>query len=112
MSTPTTVIGPAEADPCPYCGATSGVQVITDTPPKVRGWSCAACRAQYWISVVNPRPQPYLNHLAGTVDLAAARSALREVITLANEAAVLSNNQLRARLADLATAALPGCRRG
>ncbi|MBV9650003.1 MAG: hypothetical protein JO296_07690, partial [Pseudonocardiales bacterium] len=76
MSASTTVTGP-DLDPCPYCGGTSGVQQITNTPPKVRGWTCRDCGTDWWIGVVNPRP--YLDYLAGSVELAATRSMLRRL---------------------------------
>jgi hypothetical protein len=60
--------GPStDLDPCPYCGSTSGVRVITNTPPKVLGWSCTPCGGQWWITVVNLRP--WLDHLVATVEL-------------------------------------------
>ncbi|MGH3695873.1 MAG: hypothetical protein ACRDRX_18100 [Pseudonocardiaceae bacterium] len=40
----------------------------------------------------------FLEHLAGTVELAAARSVLREIFTLADQSPGLSNEQLRFRL--------------
>jgi len=101
---------PADLDPCPYCGGTCGVQRITNTPPKVQGWSCQECGTGWWIGVVNPRP--YLDYLAGVVELAAARSVLRRLIALADQALALPDDQLRARLADLTRTARPGCRRG
>jgi hypothetical protein len=51
-----------------------------------------------------------LDHLAATVELAAARSVLRGIIALAEQAPVLPDDQLRNRLADLASTAR--CRRG
>lgn len=48
------------------------------------------------ISAINPRP--WLDHLTATVELAAARSVLREIITLADQAPVLADEQLRSRL--------------
>ncbi|MBV9059409.1 MAG: hypothetical protein JOZ09_09635 [Pseudonocardiales bacterium] len=96
-----TVTGPADLDPCPYCGGTCGVQPVINTLPKVQGWSCEECGTNWWIGVVNPRP--YLDYLAGLVDLAAARSRLRQVIALADEAPALPDDQLRVRLAHLAT---------
>jgi hypothetical protein len=40
-----TVTDPTEADTCPGCGATHGVQ---PTPaPKVQAWTCTAC-GQHW----------------------------------------------------------------
>jgi len=59
---------------------------------------------------VNPRP--YLEYLAGWVEVAAARSMLRQVIALAEQAPALSDEQVRARLVDLARTVRPGCRRG
>lgn len=43
-----------------------------------------------------------VDHLAATVELAAARSVLREIITLADDAPGLTGEQLRFRLAALA----------
>ena len=71
MSASTTVTGPAEVNPCPSCGGTSGVRPVTTRPPRVRAWSCAVCRTNWAIAVVNPRP--YLDHLTASVELAAAR---------------------------------------
>lgn len=53
-----------------------------------------------WAHSVNP--QPFLDHLAGTVHLAVARSTLRDVITLADQAPGLTDQELRARLVALA----------
>jgi hypothetical protein len=49
---------------------------------------------------VNPRP--FLDHLTATVELAAARSVLREIITLADQVPMLTDEQLRFRLRALA----------
>ncbi|MGH3764905.1 MAG: hypothetical protein ACRDTX_07120 [Pseudonocardiaceae bacterium] len=103
MSVPAT--GPADLESCPYCGGTTGVQVITDTPPIVQGWSCRECGTEWWISVINPRPRPFLDHLAGTVELAAARLTLRGVCALADQAPGLTDTELRARLVALAESA-------
>jgi hypothetical protein len=51
-----------------------------------------------------------VDHLSASVELAAARSMLRQVIALAEQAPALSDDQVRARLADLARTAR--CRRG
>jgi len=102
VSPSTTVTDPADLDPCPYCGGTNGVQQITNTPPKVQGWSCQECGTDWWIGVVNPRP--YLDHLAAAVELAAARSMLWRLIALADEAPQLGDAELRTRLV-----ALVGC---
>jgi hypothetical protein len=51
-------------------------------------------------------PQLYFDHLAATVEqLGAARSMLRQVITLADDAATLSDKELRDRLLALASCA-------
>lgn len=101
---------PTGIEPCPYCGGSSGVQQITGTPPTVQGWSCGTCGTDWWISVVNPR-QRYLERLTESVQLQVAQLALREIITLVDEAPTLSDDHLRARrLVNLATAARPGCR--
>jgi hypothetical protein len=57
------------------------------------------------ISLVNPRGQrpAYFDRLAATVErLGATRSVLRAVITLADDAAMLSDAELRDRLLALA----------
>jgi transposase-like protein len=90
----------SDIDPCPYCGATSGVQPTAGTSPKVQAWSCTACGTQWAISVVNPRP--YFDRLAAAVELAAARSMLRQVIALVDQAPGLTDAQLRTRLVVLA----------
>jgi ribosomal protein L37AE/L43A len=96
--------------PCPSCRTITGVRLITGTPPRVRAWSCSACRTDWAIAVVKPRP--FLDHLSASVELAAARSVLREIITLADQAPALTDDQVRARLVNLAKTARPGCRRG
>jgi transposase-like protein len=89
-----------EIEPCPYCRATSGVQ-STPAPPRVQAWSCTACRTDWAITVVTPRP--YFNRLAATVEqLGATRSVLRQVISLADDTATLSDSELRDRLLALA----------
>ena len=103
------VTGPREINPCPSCGGTSGVRVRSGASPGVRAWSCTACQTDWAITVVNPRP--WLDHLTATVELAAARSMLRQVIALADKAPALPDDQLRARLVDLTRTARPGCRR-
>ncbi|MGH3839833.1 MAG: hypothetical protein ACRDS0_00015 [Pseudonocardiaceae bacterium] len=39
--------GPADLESCPHYDGTSGVQVITDTPPTVPGWSCGECGTEW-----------------------------------------------------------------
>lgn len=58
--------------------------------------------------MVSPRPAwLFLDHLSGTVDLAAARSVLREIITLGDQAPGLTDEQLRFRLLTLAAHTAP-----
>ena len=52
-------------------------------------------------------PCPFLDLLTATVDLATARSVLRELIRLASQAPVLTEEQLRFRLLALAAYATP-----
>lgn len=87
-----TGVDPTGIDFCPYRG-TTGVQRMTGIPPKVQGWSCAACGTGWAISSVNPRP--YLDQLAMAVELAAAQPVLRKIITLADQAYGLIDDQLR-----------------
>lgn len=75
---------------CLFCDATNGVQPKPGAVPKVQAWA---------VTVANPLPHPGLVHLGR--DLAAARSVLRGVITLAEQAPELSDEQLRSRLAAL-----------
>jgi hypothetical protein len=66
-----------------------GVQ-STSAPPGVQAWSCTACQTSWTITTVNPRP--YFDRLAATVEqLGATRSVLRQVISLADDAATLSD---------------------
>ncbi|MGH3670640.1 MAG: hypothetical protein ACRDSH_08380 [Pseudonocardiaceae bacterium] len=52
-------------------------------------------------TTVNPRP--YFDRLAATIEqLHAARSVLRRVITLANDADMITDQEIRARLLTLA----------
>jgi hypothetical protein len=44
---------PTEAEPCPRCGATHGVQP-KPTPPKVAAWMCTTCRMHWAVTAVNP----------------------------------------------------------
>lgn len=86
---------------CPYRASTSEVRQVTNTTPRVQGWSCLECGTDWWVGVVNPH-RWYLNYLAGSVQIAVARSMLRQVIDLADEAPTLPDDHLRVRLAALA----------
>lgn len=105
---PSTVVDTTNVDPCPSCGTTSGVQPITGMSPTVDACSCAACGTGWAVTVVSPRL--FLERLTGTVELAAARSVLRGVITLADQAPALTDEQLRLRLVALAGVAARGFR--
>jgi hypothetical protein len=76
------VTDPTGVEPCPGCGGSSGVKVIPRASSKVHARSCTGCGTDWVVTVVNPRS--YLDHLATTVDLAGARLALREILTLAD----------------------------
>jgi hypothetical protein len=102
VSTDPTGVKTAGVDPCPHCGTITSVQLVADTPPKVQAWSCAACRTEWAVTVVNPRP--FLGHLTATVEFAAAQSVLREVIALADQAPGFTDEQLRLRFRLLALA--------
>ncbi|MGH3764656.1 MAG: hypothetical protein ACRDTX_05830 [Pseudonocardiaceae bacterium] len=52
----------ADLDSCPHCGGTSGVQLITDTSPKVEAWSCTGYGTQWVVSPVNRLAQPHSHH--------------------------------------------------
>jgi len=90
----------SSGEPCPHCGSTSDVNVITGTSPKVQAWKCGACSTEWAVTVVNPRS--YLDHLVATVELAGARAALRALLTLADDAPTLTDAELRSRLTALA----------
>jgi hypothetical protein len=98
------MIGPT-GQACPGCGGTPGVQPVPGLSPRVRAWSCSACRTDWAITVVNPRP--WLDQLTATVELAAARAVVREIIALADQAPGLTDEQLRLRLRALAVRAAP-----
>jgi ribosomal protein L37AE/L43A len=105
---PSAVVEPGSVDQCPHCGATGGVQRIAGTSPEVRAWGCAECGTQWAITLVHT--QLCWNRLAAAADLTAARSVLRDVITLADQAPGLTDEQLRHWLAGLAGVAARGSR--
>ncbi|MGH3769032.1 MAG: hypothetical protein ACRDS0_31660 [Pseudonocardiaceae bacterium] len=91
---------------CPGCGHLEGVE-LTSATARVVAWTCTRCGMGWAHSVVNPCQRPFLDHLAGTVELAVARSTLREVCALADQAPGLTDTDLRARLLALAQRAVP-----
>jgi hypothetical protein len=103
-----TVAETSDIDPCPCGDTTAGGQPITINP-RVRAWSCAVCGVNWAVTVVNARP--YLDLLTAAVDVAVARSVLRQVIALADQASILTDVELRVRLVALAGTAQWGCRR-
>jgi hypothetical protein len=56
VSASTTVTSPREINPCPSYGGTRGVRVRSVASPGVWAWSCAVCRTEWAIAVVNPCP--------------------------------------------------------
>lgn len=93
-----------QAEVCPGYGATTGVQPITGTSLRVQAWSCTGCETRWAVTAVNPTPRPaYLADLVtATEETGRLRWTLRRVIALADEANVLSDEQLWARLLALA----------
>lgn len=63
------------------------------------------CGTEWVISVVNQRP--FVDLLVATVELAAARSVFQELLSLADQAPGLTEEQLRFRLLALAECATP-----
>ncbi len=66
-----TATDPTEADTCPGCGATHGVQP-TPAPPKVAAWTCTACGLHFAVTVVNAHlarqpPSPARNDIARSI---------------------------------------------
>ncbi|MBV8543049.1 MAG: hypothetical protein JO364_13825 [Pseudonocardiales bacterium] len=90
------------AESCPGCGATTGVLRTTGTAPTIRTWSCTTYGLNWMISAVNPHLRPaHLADLAAAEDIGRLRWALRQVITLADDAPTLTDRQLRDRLLTL-----------
>ncbi len=102
---------PGTAESRPGCGATTGVLRTTGTTPTIRTWSCTTCGLNWVISVVNPHLRPtHLADLAAVEEIGRLRRTLRQVITLADDAPTLTDEQLRDRLLALASDAVPGDR--
>ncbi len=107
MNAPTTGHGPSTVSvrltSCPGCGQIEGVEQTSSTP-RVAAWKCTRCEMAWAISPVNNGQRPaYFELLAATVEqLGATQSVLRQVITLADDAAALSDQELRDRLLALA----------
>ncbi len=99
----TTVTGTTDIDPCPYCGETSDVRAMP-APAKVQAWTCDHCHTNWAVSVVNPHLRsPYLIGLAAAVgEISRLRWTLAQVITLADDAPTITDEQLRTRLVALA----------
>ncbi|MGH3769190.1 MAG: hypothetical protein ACRDS0_17485 [Pseudonocardiaceae bacterium] len=91
-----------QVEPCPGCGATSGVQP-QPAPPKVQAWTCTKCGLEWVITWVNPHLRPVYPADLGEL-LRAARRTLRQFIALAEQADTLTDEQLRDRLTTLAEA--------
>ncbi|MGH3670899.1 MAG: hypothetical protein ACRDSH_09710 [Pseudonocardiaceae bacterium] len=82
---------------CPYCDVVGSVRRVACKYPTLGAWSCAACGGEWWTSVVNP-VNAFLRQLAEDV---AARSLLRRVQALAEQAPGLSDGQVKARALSL-----------
>jgi hypothetical protein len=96
-----TAVTGGTAEACPYCRETTRVAPTLGISPRVQAWSCRACTTQWAITTVTP--QPYLDRLTASVEqLGATRSVLRQVISLADDVATLSDTELRDRLLALA----------
>ncbi|MGH3852533.1 MAG: hypothetical protein ACRDR6_03355 [Pseudonocardiaceae bacterium] len=95
---------PGTAESCPGCEATTGVLRTTGTAPTIQTWSCTTCGLNWVISAVNPHLCPaHLADLAAAAeDIGRLRWALRQVITLADDAPTITDEQLRDRLLTLA----------
>ncbi|MGH3722028.1 MAG: hypothetical protein ACRDRI_24935 [Pseudonocardiaceae bacterium] len=88
------------AESCPGCGATTGVLRTTGTAPTIQTWSCTTCGLNWVISMVNPhlRPAHHADWAAAAEEISRLRATLRQVITLADDALTLTEEQLRDRL--------------
>lgn len=96
MSTPnSTVTDTTDIDPCLSCDTTTRMQPDPSAVPKVQAWAYAAWGTRWAITATNPRLRPWLGHLAE--DSAAIRSVLGGVITLAEQAPEISDDQFRFR---------------
>ncbi|MGH3771569.1 MAG: hypothetical protein ACRDRW_09270 [Pseudonocardiaceae bacterium] len=92
---------PGTAASCSGCVATTGVQRTTSVGEVVQAWSCAMCGMTWAITVVNPHLRAA--YPAGAVEeIGRLRRALRQVITLADDAPTITDRQLRDRLLTLA----------
>jgi ribosomal protein L37AE/L43A len=63
---------PTEAESCPECGATHGVQRITGTSPKVQAWTCTGCGLDFAVTVINPTLRAEVTRRAQTREHAMA----------------------------------------
>jgi hypothetical protein len=86
-------------EPCPRCGFTVGVWVFPGPSAQMRGWCCALCRTRWWIgAVVTPvTPRLFLDLAHCGRGVGAMRAVLADLVALADEAPVLSDERLRAR---------------
>lgn len=88
---------------CPGCGQIEGVEQTSATP-RVAAWKCTRCAMSWAVSVVNPLVRPaYLADLAAAAEeIGRLRWTVRQVCALADEAATITDQQLRDRLLALA----------
>ncbi len=103
---PPTVTMTTATDPtseaCPGCRQTEGVQ-LTSATPRVTAWTCT-CGLSWATSVVNQhlRPQYPVSIAAALDEITRLRRILAQIITLADDAPTLTDDQLRDRLITLA----------
>ncbi len=96
-----------QAEECPGCARIDGAE-LTRCTSRVSAWKCIQCNTQWAISVVNPHLRPdYPATLAAAVEqLSTARSLLTQIITLAQDAPMITDVELRSRLVALDKCAL------
>jgi hypothetical protein len=94
VNTSTTATDTTEA--CPYCGTTSGVQLMP-APPKVQAWKCT-CGTDWAISVIRPdsRAAALLGDLGATAEAVGRDCAgqLRQLCALADDAPLAGRTRL------------------
>jgi hypothetical protein len=84
--------------PCPYCGATSGVRQTGDTG-RIQAWSCDRCDTDWAFTLPETRAAALLGDLgAAAQEIRRLRWALAQVVTLADDAVGLTDQELRDRL--------------
>ncbi len=92
-----------QAETCPACASTTGVQPTTGASPKVQAWRCTQCDTSWAITTVRPQQLAHFEQLCAAVEqLGRLRWTLRQVIALADQAPELTDEELRTQLHALA----------